>query len=685
MDATSTSDRLKILGAILLVVVALADGGSYFVFYRPPCVLLVGTNALMSKDANNWKACGCSRGDETAGRDSTGTISPTSTGAFSAGVWSGSVTITKAQTGVTITTSGNGKSGTSNSFHVNPAGTNKLVLTTYPSSVTAGLWTSKYTVQRQDQYGNPVTSGVTTVNLASTSTGANKKFAETSGGPAVTSVTIPDGSSTKDFYYYDEKAGSWTISVSATGLTGDSKPLTVNPFLVTITSNPTGSGFVKVDGSSITTPQTFAWFAGSTHTLEALSPVSGGSGIQYVWVSWTDGGSQNHVYTVPGSSQTVTANYKTQYYLTVQVDSSGGGVVSPSSGWRDAGSSVTIQATPASGYIFSSWSGSGSGSYSGTSNPVSIAMNGPITETASFLALSFDFSVSFVGETGPITVTQGGSGSNVITVTLVSGPTQAVSLSASGLPSGATASFSPASGNPTFTSTCTITTSSSTPTGSYTITVSATGGGLTRTTSFTLTVSTLGLNQVSGAILSAPASTVYFLRTENIYDDSALGFTYAKCVNRQNMIVQTDSSKVNQVTGAPLFTGNVVLFGGRLANKVVKYYEDNGYALITFSMDSTYYKFMKGSTAVYQVARSSYVPSKEDYFVVQIYLVGSRTVFSMWGLSEPGTYASGLYFADIIDPNLASYTQGYYICKWTDLNNDGIQQSNEITLVASGT
>lgn len=105
----------------------------------------------------------------------------------------------------------------------------KLVVTVSPSAVTAGSWTSKYTVQRQDQYGNPVTFGSTTVDLASTSTGTNKKFSETTGGTAVTSVTILDGSSTKDFYYYDDKAGSWSVSVSATGLTGDTKPLTVNP------------------------------------------------------------------------------------------------------------------------------------------------------------------------------------------------------------------------------------------------------------------------------------------------------------------------------------------------------------------------------------------------------------------------------------------------------------------------
>jgi len=105
----------------------------------------------------------------------------------------------------------------------------KLVITTYPTSVIAGTWTSVYTVQRQDQYSNPVSSGSTSVSLASTSTGAGKKFAETSGGAPVASITIPDGSSTRDFYYYDDKTGSCSISVSAPGLLGESKTLTVNP------------------------------------------------------------------------------------------------------------------------------------------------------------------------------------------------------------------------------------------------------------------------------------------------------------------------------------------------------------------------------------------------------------------------------------------------------------------------
>jgi len=192
------------------------------------------------------------------------------------------------------------------------------------------------------------------------------------------------------------------------------------------------------------------------------------------------------------------------------------------------------------------------------------------------------------------------------------------------------------------------------------------------------------MSELSGAILKAPAGTVYFIRTGNIYDDSALGFVYSKCSNPQNIISQIDRVKIDQTTGAPLFTGNIVVCGGCAASKAVSYYEGLGCVPITFSMDITRFKFMRGSAIAYSVSRSNYDHAKADYFVLQIYANGSRTVLSMWGITHTGTYASGVYFTDHVYPNLPSLTQGYYVCKWTDLNNDGIQQSTEIAVVAAG-
>jgi subtilisin-like proprotein convertase family protein len=73
-----------------------------------------------------------------------------------------------------------------------------------------------------------------------------------------------------------------------------------------------------------------------------------------------------------------------------------------------------------------------------------------------------------------------------------------VTLSASGLPTGATATFNPSSVTSNGgTSTMTINTTASTPSGMYTVTVTGTGVEATRTTTFTLTVN--GLPGCSGS------------------------------------------------------------------------------------------------------------------------------------------------------------------------------------------
>jgi len=71
-------------------------------------------------------------------------------------------------------------------------------------------------------------------------------------------------------------------------------------------------------------------------------------------------------------------------------------ITTKGSTWQNAGSSVNIQATPKSNYIFLSWAGSGTGSYAGTNNPASVTMIDPINETANFQKTSGQLSVSLV-------------------------------------------------------------------------------------------------------------------------------------------------------------------------------------------------------------------------------------------------------------------------------------------------
>ena len=103
----------------------------------------------------------------------------------------------------------------------------------------------------------------------------------------------------------------------------------------------------------------------------------------------------------------------------------------------------------------------------------------------------FDFSISINPTSG--SVTQGSSISATVNTTLTSGSTQSVSFSASGLPSGASASFNPSSCNPSCSSTMTINTSATTPTGTYSINVCGTGGGRTHCVTYGLTVTAAGV------------------------------------------------------------------------------------------------------------------------------------------------------------------------------------------------
>jgi hypothetical protein len=85
------------------------------------------------------------------------------------------------------------------------------------------------------------------------------------------------------------------------------------------------------------------------------------------------------------------------------------------------------------------------------------------------------------------TVVQGGSASYTVGINRTGGFSSAVSLSASGLPAGVTATFTPnpASGA---SSALGVATASDTPPGTYPFTITGTGGALTRTTSATLVV-----------------------------------------------------------------------------------------------------------------------------------------------------------------------------------------------------
>lgn len=87
-------------------------------------------------------------------------------------------------------------------------------------------------------------------------------------------------------------------------------------------------------------------------------------------------------------------------------------------------------------------------------------------------AVSSPFSFSLAAGSSTLSVKQGSAVSDGITATLVSGTADPASFTVSGLPAGATASFSSSSCTPTCSTTMTISTTRSTPASTYNVTVS---------------------------------------------------------------------------------------------------------------------------------------------------------------------------------------------------------------------
>jgi hypothetical protein len=286
----------------------------------------------------------------------------------------------------------------------------------------------------------------------------------------------------------------------------------------TITVNPT-NGFnssVSLSASGLPAGVTASFSPASTTGSSSLTLTASGTattGTATVTITGTSG-SLSHTTTV---TLTVNATATPDFSLSASPTS-----VSVTQG--GSGTS-TITVNPVNGFT-GSVSLSASGIPSGVTasfNPGSTTTNSTVTFTASSTATTGTSTVTITGTSGSlthtttitltvnaaatpdfslsasptsVTINLGASGTSTITVTPKNGFTGSVSLSASGLPSGVTASFNPTS--TTGTSTLTLTAASTATTGAATVTVTGTSGSLTHTTTISLTVNSGAAQQLLG-------------------------------------------------------------------------------------------------------------------------------------------------------------------------------------------
>jgi hypothetical protein len=341
--------------------------------------------------------------------------------------------------------------------------------------------------------------GVVSFQASGLPSGATASFnpaTVTGSGTTQMTVTTASGGGTGTFSVAVTGTSGALVHSAAAGLTVSAAPVATT---LTIQTNPSGLQ-ITVAGVSQGTPYYWTCSGGSITVGVPSTPQSGGSGTQYVYGSWSDGGSQSHSVNCPASSTTYTASFITQYYLTMTAGA--GGSVSPPSGWQNSGQSVGISGVPLANYSFGGWSGSGSGSYSGTGQSTNVTMNGPISETASFtLAQAPDFAVSV----GAATTAAGSNAVYTFTVTPLNGFNGTLNFAVSGLPALAAVGSVSTQGWQT---TLTVSTQSCTPLGTATPTLTATSGSLSHSYLLSLTVTNpsggapvvCGISPTSGAV-----------------------------------------------------------------------------------------------------------------------------------------------------------------------------------------
>jgi len=224
-----------------------------------------------------------------------------------------------------------------------------------------------------------------------------------------------------------------------------------------------------------------------------------------------------------------------------------------------SGANVTVASELYNGRVAAGASTSGlgfNGTWNGVTNaiPTSFAVNGNTcggTTTGSF---------TLAPSASALSVTQGSSGTDTISVTDISPFSGSVTLAASGLPSGVTAAFgtNPATGS----SVLTLAASSTATVGTSTVTITGTSGAITETTAVALTV-----------VAKTPPS-----------------FTLASSASTLSLSQGSSATDTITVTGVGGFTGSVALTASGLPSGVTAAFGTNpttGSSVLTLTASSS--------------------------------------------------------------------------------------------------
>jgi uncharacterized membrane protein len=307
-------------------------------------------------------------------------------------------------------------------------------------------------------------------------------------------------------------SGSGSSCNSGSATTTNPTDLVLGANIVqTMTGSP-GSGYTKrlltqPDGDIAEDQMTTT--AGSYSATASMNPSA--QWIMQMVAFRTPAGSGGFSMSASPSSLTITPGTYGTSTITTTTTGSFNSSISLSATGVPSGTTVNFNPTtiPAPGSGSSTMTITVGTSTAAGTYPITVAGNGGGTQqntTVTITVTAPGFTVS--ASPGSLSIGPGNQGTSAITTSVSGGFNSAISLSATGAPSGTTVSFNPSSipAPGSGSSTMTLVVGSSTAPGTYPITVKGTGGGIQQTTTVTLTVTapTFALSASPSSLSIAP-------------------------------------------------------------------------------------------------------------------------------------------------------------------------------------
>ena len=299
------------------------------------------------------------------------------------------------------------------------------------------------------------------------------------GAPSVPSFSLSSSASTLSIA--PGKSGTSTITVNAQNGFNGTVSLGVSGLPAGVTAsfspqNATTSSLLTVNVSASAVPTT------ATLTITGTS----GTLTSTARLTLTITGSASFTLTANPSSVTLKPGGTGASTITLVPQNGFNGSVTASVSGVPSGVTATWGTSSGGGIPlnFSAASNASPGTFTVTVTGTAGSLSAKVTISLTITAVASDFTLTATPTT--VSISPGSSGSSTITVNPQGGFSGTVGFSVSGLPSGVTASFSPAS--TTGHTTVTFTAAANAPASTTTVTITGTSGSLTAKTTVTLTV-----------------------------------------------------------------------------------------------------------------------------------------------------------------------------------------------------